>query len=114
MYSPDGKAVSYQTRPYNSRRDKTGKVIKCETPGGAELIANVHPSNKERIRDIMVSLHIAEGVKTADAMTSRGLCVVALTGVRNFGPRKCENMLPCFDHIPSRDETSGSSMTRTL
>jgi hypothetical protein len=51
MYSPDGVTTSAQIRPDRPRKDKRGKVIKYETIGGSEVIADVHPRNLDAIRD---------------------------------------------------------------
>jgi hypothetical protein len=98
MYSPDGVTTSAQIRPDRPRKDKRGKVIKYETIGGSEVIADVHPRNLDAIRDPSVELNIGEGIKKGDAGTSRGQCWLSLIGVWNF--QRDGELLPCFDHIP--------------
>lgn len=96
MYSPDGITRSSQLRPDNPRvRD--GKAIKYETAAGSSCILDVHPRMRDEARDGDGDLWITEGIKKADALTSRGLCTVGIIGVWNW-QRKGE-MLPCWDHI---------------
>ncbi len=96
MYSPDGITRSAQIRPDNPRvRD--GKIIKYETPGGDGIILDVHPRMQEEVRSGRGDLWLTEGIKKADALTSRGLCTVGLIGVWCW-QRKGE-MLPCWDHV---------------
>jgi hypothetical protein len=81
MYSPSGELVTHQIRPDNPRKNGKGKPIRYETPAGSAIHLDVHPSQKERVRDASVPLWITEGVKKADSLVSRGQCVVALQGV---------------------------------
>jgi hypothetical protein len=105
MYSPDGETVKYQVKPSCPRKDKSGKPIKYESATGSGFIADVHPRNRKRIKDASVPLVITEGIKTADAMTSRDLCVVALAGVWQFRTKGSSDLLPCFDHIALKGRT---------
>lgn len=97
MYSPDGITRSSQLRPDNPRRDKKGKSIKYETAGGSECILDVHPRMREEARRGDGDLWITEGIKKADALTSRGLCTVGLIGVWNW--QRGGEMLPCWKSI---------------
>jgi hypothetical protein len=81
MYSPAGELVTHQIRPDAPRKNNRGKPIKYETPAGSPIRLDVHPSQKERVKDASVPLWITEGVKKADGLASRGQCVVALQGV---------------------------------
>lgn len=101
LYSPDGKASLSQIKPYNPRRDKHGKIIKYETPGGSEMIVDVHPRMRDEARNGDGDLWITEGVKKGDSLTSRGLCAVALPGVWMYAVKDTggRQLLPCFDHI---------------
>src|SRR3954468_14505946 len=77
MYSPDGETQLVQLRP--NKRRKNGP--KYETPQGANLIIDAHPSMRERVRYGDEPLWVTEGAKTGDANTSRGLPTVVLAGV---------------------------------
>jgi hypothetical protein len=69
----------------------------------------VHPRNRDKIADPTVELWIIEGIKKGDSLTSRGLCVVSLTGVFNWRsqlgtlgdwedvPLKGRSVTICFD-----------------
>ena len=96
MYSPDGITRSSQLRP-DRPRFRDGKAIKYETAGGSECILDVHPSMQEEARGGDGDLYITEGIKKADALTSRGLCTVGIIGVWNW--QRGGEMLPCWDHI---------------
>lgn len=78
----DGEPGPPQYRPDKPRVDgRSGKEIKYETQYRAKLRLDVHPRNLKRILNSTVPLYITEGVKKADSATSRGLCVIALSGV---------------------------------
>jgi hypothetical protein len=96
-FSPDRETTSCQIRPDNPRRNKKGKPIKYETPGGGRCILDVHPRNMDRIRDASVPLWITEGIKKGDALTSHGECAISLTGVWNW--QRDGELLPCWDHV---------------
>lgn len=100
MYSPDGETTGLQVRPDNPRiRD--GKPVKYETPEEARSILDVHPRMQDVIRDPETELWVTEGIKKADALTSRGLCTVGLIGVHNFAVKDThgKQLIPCWDHV---------------
>lgn len=97
VYSPDGTTESAQLRPYVARKDKKGKPLKYETPGSSRAILDVHPRTREEVRAGDGDLWITEGIKKADALTSRGLAAVGLIGVWNF--QRDGELLPCWDHV---------------
>ncbi len=97
MFSPDGDTVGYQLRPDKPRRDRKGKPLKYETPTGSDVIIDVHPRMREEARSGSGDLWVTEGIKKADALTSRGLCAVGIIGVWNF--QRGGEMLPCWNHI---------------
>ncbi len=70
--SPDGRTRSAQLRPDNPRKDRKGKPRKYETPGNSRVVLDVHPRMLEEVRSGTGDLWITEGVKKADALTSRG------------------------------------------
>jgi hypothetical protein len=96
-YSPDEETTSSQLRPDNPRKDKKGKLLKYETPGGSEVILDVHPRMLEEVRGGTGDLWITEGIKKADSLTSRGLPTIGLIGVWNW--QRGGEMLPCWNHI---------------
>ncbi len=97
MFSPDGVTTLQQIKPHKPR--KPG--LKYETPHGATPIIDVHPDLRTAIKDASVPLYVTEGIKTGDAPTSRGRCVVVLAGVWGWlvpGVRPYR-LLPCWDHV---------------
>lgn len=98
VYSPDGETTLSQLRPDNSRKDKKGKPLKYETPGGSKVILDVHPRMRERVRHRGGGeLFVTEGIKKADALTSRGAPTVGGIGVWNF--QRGGELLPCWNHV---------------
>ena len=81
IYSPDKETTSSQLRPDNPRKDRKGKPLKYETPGGSRVILDVHPRMRERVRSSLEDLWITEGIKKADSLTSRSLPTIGLIGV---------------------------------
>ena len=86
MYSPIGDLVAYQYRsdePIEYRSQKTREIQKYRylSVQGQKHRLDIHPLNTHKIADKDVPLIITEGVKKADSLTSRGQCVIALTGV---------------------------------
>lgn len=97
MHSPDGKTAGYQLRPDKPRKDKKGKPLKYETPGGSRVIPDVHPRMLEEVRRGDGDLWTTEGIKKADSLASRGLPTIGLIGVWNW--QRDGEMLPCWDHV---------------
>ena len=97
IFSPDGITRSAQLRPDRPRKDRKGKPLKYETPGGSRVVLDVHPRMRSRVCAGAEDLWLTEGIKKADALTSRGLPTVGLIGVWN-GQRDGE-LLPCWDHV---------------
>lgn len=101
MYGPTGDLVSAQFRfDELPVREDGKKALRYLSPKGLPNKLDIHPSNSDRIRDTSVRLWITEGVKKADALTSRGECVVALTGVYNW--RKKLGTLGDWEDVPLR------------
>jgi hypothetical protein len=82
MYRATGERISVQWRPEKQIR-KDGQYVKYVSVKGQASRLDVHPRNRDRIVDPTVLLWITEGIKKADALTSCGACVVALTGDRS-------------------------------
>jgi P4 family phage/plasmid primase-like protien len=109
MYGPTGARVSAQWKPRIPVPNRDGKKMKYASPKGQASRLDVHPRNRDKIADPTVELWITEGIKKADSLTSRGLCVVALTGVFNWRsqygslgdwediPLKGREVTICFD-----------------
>ena len=98
LYSPDGETLSYQLRP----NYPTSESRKYENPPGGKVIADVHPMMCNKIKDVREPVFFTEGSKTADALTSRGMCTVMLAGVWNFAKpgTRCKELLSCLEHVP--------------
>ncbi|MDP9430622.1 MAG: phage/plasmid primase, P4 family [Actinomycetota bacterium] len=65
-------------------RNRDGKGMKYASPKGSPNRLDVHPRNVRYMPDPTVELWVTEGIKKADALTSRGLCALAITGVFNW------------------------------
>ncbi len=103
MFSPDGERTGYQLRPDKARRGGP----KYETPAGSEVLVDAHPRMINEVRSGTGDLWITEGVKKADALTSRGLPTLALAGVWMWCVPKVKpyRLKPCFDHVRLRGRT---------
>jgi uncharacterized protein DUF3854 len=97
VFSPDGITQGHQLRPNTPRKDKKGKELRYETPGGSRCILDVHPRMLEEVRSGTGELWITEGIKKADSLTSRGLATIGLIGVWNW--QRNGEFLPCWDHV---------------
>lgn len=108
MYRPTGERISFQWKPARPIPGD-GKARKYASVRGHTNRIDVHPRNRDRIVDPTTPLWITEGIKKADSLTSRGLCVVAITGVFNWRsqlgtlgdwedvPLRGRNVIVCFD-----------------
>ena len=88
----DDVAAAYMIRPDAPRCfDQTDKprlrdgtypqeVLKYEQQKGASLRLDCPPSCQPQLGDPAIPLYITEGIKKGDALASRGLCAVAMTG----------------------------------
>jgi len=79
-----GEIGLYQIRSDDPRIDKRGKPVKYETPAGSRMTLDVHPINKDTIRDPSIPAWCTEGIKKADSLASNGCCTVGLLGVTAF------------------------------
>lgn len=84
IYRPDNPRVVENRRKRNKDGTYSQKVIKYEQPAGAAVRVDCPPSCRAELVDPSKPLFITEGQKKADALASRGGCVVALTGVWNW------------------------------
>lgn len=123
LYRATGEQISYQYRPDRTPKIK-GKARKYASSAGRPSVVDVHPHNTERIKDTGVPLWITEGVKKADALTSAGLCAVALAGVYNWRsklgslgdwediPLKGREVFICFDSDAADNPNVARAMAR--
>jgi len=84
QWTVSGERVAGLYKPERPRSDPMGKVRKYEAPQGLPPVLDVHPFNTSRVADPAVPLLVTEGIKKADALTSAGACVIALSGVFNW------------------------------
>lgn len=83
LHATDGSQPFFVFRP-DRPREKDGKPVKYEIPEGQGIRLDCPPLCRARLADPSVPLWLTEGQKKADALASRGACVVALLGVWNF------------------------------
>jgi P4 family phage/plasmid primase-like protien len=124
MYGPTGRRASYQWKPRLPVPNRDGKKMKYASPRGQASRIDVHPRNRDKIADPTTELWITEGIKKADSLTSRGLCVAALTGVFNWRstlgtlgdwediPLKGRSVTICFDADARTNPNVLRAMTR--
>ena len=97
VHGAKGGRVSWQYKPDRPPGDpKTGKPRKYANEQGHANVIDVHPRHTRTrdmggsvtripaIQDVSEPLWITEGIKKADALTSRGYCAMALYGVFNW------------------------------
>ena len=83
IHNVHGEVTLYQSRP-DAPRIFNGKPIKYETPRGAQMLLDVPPVVRDRLRDPSERLLVTEGAKKADAAVSHGLTSISLLGVWNW------------------------------
>ncbi len=85
VHRPDG-STSWTFKPDESDPKDPGR--KYEQPskhyGGPGNVLDVHPRMRHLIDDTSVEITFVEGIKKADALVSRGVLAVAITGVWNW------------------------------
>jgi Domain of unknown function (DUF3854) len=101
---PDGSQLRRdKPRTQNAGKDKPRKIVKYETPVHQGSCLDVHPSNRERLRDLHTELWATEGLVKADAGASHGMLVISLLGVWNWlgrdGRGGASAALPDFDAL---------------
>lgn len=84
VHSVTGEIALHQIRPDAPRANAAGKAIKYETPRGARMALDAHPSIRQHLGNPNRPLFITEGVRKADSAISHGLCCLALLGVWNY------------------------------
>jgi putative DNA primase/helicase len=86
IYRATGERISAQFKPATPLLIR-GRSLKYISPSSRPICLDVHPRNRPAVRDIEHPLVITEGLKKADSLTSRGQCVVAMSGVFNWRNR---------------------------
>jgi hypothetical protein len=84
IYGVNGSQVTAQFRPDNPPSTSDGRIVKYETPANSRMRLDVHPRHIQPIQDPNVELWITEGIKKADALTTKSLCTIGLLGVWNW------------------------------
>jgi P4 family phage/plasmid primase-like protien len=105
MWGPrTGEYIGFQFKPAAPQIKPGGdKPVKYASPRGMGNRLDVHPSCTHLVADPVHPLWITEGIKKADALSSRGAAVVALTGVWNW--RRTEGALAEWEDVPLRGRT---------
>ncbi len=84
VYGVTGEVLFHQIRSDDPRSGRDGKRLKYETPCGARMALDIHPSMRQHLGNPSRPLFITEGVRKADSATSHNLCCIALLGVWNW------------------------------
>jgi putative DNA primase/helicase len=84
LWDVHGQQTGWQIRPDSPRLGRGGKENKYENAAGSTLRLDVHPSMQPALGDPKTPLWITEGIPKADALTSQGVCTIALRGVWGF------------------------------
>ncbi|MFH8805317.1 phage/plasmid primase, P4 family, partial [Streptomyces sp. NPDC017936] len=102
MYRVTGERIGAQFKP--GRPQPHGeKTVKYATPVATKPRLDVPPLVAGSVRTVTTPLWITEGVKKADSLASRGLAVVALSGVYNWRSRL--GTLGDWEDIPLKGRT---------
>lgn len=110
-YRATGERTQLQFKPKHAVPMGNGRRAKYASAKGCASALDVHPRwSKDKgttdpedipaIRNVHRPLHITEGVKKADSLTSRGLVTVALNGVYNW--RSALGSIGDWEDIPLR------------
>lgn len=101
MYRVTGEVISHQFKPAVPQLapGKT-KAQKYTSLRGHLNRLDVPPSVRHLVQDVTQPLMFTEGIKKADSLATRGMAVVALTGVWNW--KSGGKTLGDFDDIPLR------------
>jgi putative DNA primase/helicase len=124
IFRVTGELISWRYRPDVPGKDRQGKLRRYITPAGRPPSLDLHPAGRARVIDPTVPLWITEGVKKADALTTAGACVVALSGVHNWRsrlgtlgdwedvPLRGRAAVICFDADANTNPTVAKAMDR--
>jgi P4 family phage/plasmid primase-like protien len=123
MFRATGEPIGAQFKPATPGIIN-GRSVKYLSARGQCSRLDVHPRNRARVVDPSVPLWITEGIKKADALTSRGRCVIALMGVYNWRnklatlgdwediPLKGREIVLCFDADARKNPNVARAMVR--
>jgi Domain of unknown function (DUF3854) len=105
--SPDGVTLNYQLKPKKPIVRKSGKAPKYETPDGSPVTLDVNPLMLAQVQTGKSDLWVTEGCKKVDALASRGIPAVGLTGVHMAAMPETKGTVPlqCWRHIRLEDRT---------
>lgn len=96
-----GDYIGFQFKPAARQpRPGTDKLVKYVGPSGVGNRLDAHPACRDRVADPVFPLWITEGVKKSDALASRGLAAVTITGVWNW--RNRAGSLGDWEDVPLR------------
>ncbi|MER7487941.1 phage/plasmid primase, P4 family [Streptomyces sp. NPDC126497] len=102
MYRVTGERIGAQFKP-GQPQPCGEKKVKYATPVGTKPRLDVPPLVATSVRGGVAPLWITEGVKKADSLASKGLAVVALSGVYNWRSRL--GTLGDWEDIPLKGRT---------
>src|SRR5829696_639388 len=85
IHRPDGR-TSHVFRPDAPNPKNLGHKYEmpCKAYGAPGNVLDVHPRMRHHLDDLSEPLVFVEGIKKADALTSRGVVAVAISGVCNW------------------------------
>lgn len=122
-----GEYMAFQFKPAVPQpRPGTDKTVKYVGPRGVGNRLDAHPGSLDRVADPAAPLWITEGVKKSDALASRGLAAVTLTGVWNWRnqagalgdwedvPLKGRTVVVCFDADAASNPHVRNAMMRLV
>ncbi len=95
-----GVQLGHLLKPDEPRPDESGKLLKYEAPAGSVPHFDIHPDARATMLDPEQTLYFTEGNKKGDALWSRGVPCVSITGVWMFLHGRL--VVPDLDEIPLR------------
>lgn len=102
LYRVTGERIGAQFKP-GQPQPHGEKTMKYASPVGTRPRLDVPPPASTGVRVVTTPLWITEGVKKADALASKGLAVVSLSGVFNWRSR--HGTLGDWEDIPLKGRT---------
>lgn len=127
MYRVTGEFNGFQIKPATPQpKPGTDKPVKYASPKGMGNRLDANPAVSHLVRDVSCPLWITEGVKKSDALASRGIAAVTLTGVWNWRnqegglgdwedvPLKGRTVIVCFDSDAPTNPQVRNAMTRLV